>query len=294
MFVVTGSRGFIGQELVDYLESQGHKVYAMDWQDRGRTWSVEEPIEWIYHMGAISSTDADSWEELVTKNIKDTQGWIRFAEQHRCGITYASSASIYGPWTNSPEWGPVQPQHLYGVSKLAVDNWCAEQQFTVPVQGVRFFNVYGRKEQHKRQPSPVRRYLDQAATKRQLTVWHHNGRYGSRDFISIDDTIHAMECLRQARVSGVYNIGTGRTDTFYDIAKTCQRLAGVTNCQMVVTSMPEHMLATYQWESCANLDKLRLVLPDWNPENIHDWLERNWQMLYNKTIEDMNHEIKNQ
>jgi ADP-L-glycero-D-manno-heptose 6-epimerase len=291
MFVVTGSKGFIGQELVDHLQSQGHKVYAMDWQDRGRTWTADEPIEWIYHMGAISSTDAVDWEELLVKNIQDTQEWIRFAEQHGCGITYASSASIYGPWTGSPEWGPVQPQHLYGVSKLAIDNWCAEQTFSVPVQGVRFFNVYGRKEQHKKQPSPVRRFLNQAATERQLTVWHHNGRFGSRDFISIDDTIQGMEKLRAAAVSGVYNIGTGKTDSFYDIAKTCQRLQGVTQCKLFSVPMPVAMLATYQWESRANLDKLHRVIPDWNPENIHDWLERNWQILYNQTIEDMNNEI---
>jgi len=288
MIIVTGSKGFIGQELVDYLESQGHTVHAMDWHDRGRTWTAHEPIEWIYHMGAISSTDAADWEELMIKNIKDTQGWIRFAQQHGCGITYASSASIYGPWTNSPEYGPVQPQHLYGVSKLTIDNWCGEQKFSVPVQGVRFFNVYGRKEQHKRQPSPVRRFLDQAATEHKLTVWHHQGRYGSRDFISIDDTIQAMEKLRATGASGIYNIGTGKTDTFYDIAKTCQRLQGVTECQLIVVPMPEHMLATYQWESCANLDKLRQAIPDWNPESIHDWLEHNWKTLYNQTIEDLN------
>lgn len=291
MIIVTGSKGFIAQELIDYLQSQGKTVHAIDWHDRGRTWSTTEPIEWVYHMGAVSSTDAADWQELINKNINDTQQWIGFAEQQGCGITYASSASIYGPWNNSPEWGPVQPQHLYGVSKLAIDNWCAEQSFSVPVQGVRFFNVYGRKEQHKRQPSPVRRFLNQAATERKLTVWHHNGRFGSRDFISIDDTIHAMECLRRAKVSGVYNIGTGKTDSFYDIAKTCQRLLGVTNCQLAVVPMPDHMLATYQWESCANLDKLRRVIPTWNPESIHDWLERNWQTLYNKTIEDMKNEI---
>jgi ADP-L-glycero-D-manno-heptose 6-epimerase len=288
MIIVTGSKGFIAQELIDYLVAQGKTVHAMDWHDRGRTWTAHEPIEWVYHMGAVSSTDATDWEELMIKNIKDTQGWIRFAEQQSCGITYASSASIYGPWTNSPEYGPVQPQHLYGVSKLTIDNWCATQKFSVPVQGVRFFNVYGRKEQHKRQPSPVRRFLNQAATERKLTVWHHNGRYGSRDFISIDDTIQAMEKLRAAGVSGVYNIGTGKTDTFYDIAKTCQRLQGVTECQLIVVPMPEHMLATYQWESCANLDKLRQAIPDWNPESIHDWLEHNWKTLYNQTIEDLN------
>ena len=293
MIIVTGDRGFIGSELKQYLEQAGYRVHGLDWATRGKTYSIDEPVEWIYHMGAVSSTDSGDWQELLNKNIQDTQDWIHAAQQWNCGITYASSASIYGPWTSSAEWGPVQPQHLYGVSKLAIDNWCAEQKFDIPVQGVRFFNVYGRNEQHKRQPSPVRRYLDQAATKRELVVWHHNGRYGSRDFISIDDTIQAMEQLRAARVSGVYNIGTGKTDSFYDIAKTCQRLAGVTNCKLVVVPMPEHMLATYQWESCANLAKLRSVIPDWNPENIHDWLERNWQTLYNKTIEDLNNEIQN-
>jgi ADP-L-glycero-D-manno-heptose 6-epimerase len=288
MIVVTGNRGFIASELIEYLEAQGKTVHALDWDDRGKTWTAQEPIEWVYHMGAVSSTDAADWQELVKKNIEDTQNWIGFAEQQGCGITYASSASIYGPWNNSPEWGPVQPMHLYGVSKLAIDNWCATQNFTVPVQGVRFFNVYGRREQHKRQPSPVRRFLNQAATERRLTVWHHNGRFGSRDFISIDDTIRAMELLRAAAVTGVYNIGTGKTDTFYDIAKTCQRLAGVTSCQLAVVPMPEQMLATYQWESQANLDKLLAVIPDWNPEDIHSWLDRNWHILYNKTIEDLN------
>ena len=291
MIIVTGSKGFIAQELIDYLRAQNKLVHSLDWDDRGKTWTAQEPIEWVYHMGAISSTDANNWEEIVQKNINDTQDWIRFAEKHNCGITYASSASIYGPWNHSPEWGPVQPQHMYGVSKLAIDNWCAAQQFSVPVQGVRFFNVYGRKEQHKRQPSPVRRFLDQAATERKLTVWHHNGKFGSRDFISIDDTIQAMEKLRAAGVSGVYNIGTGKTDTFYDIAKTCQRLQGVASCQLAVVPMPDSMLKTYQWESQAHLDKLLSVIPDWNPESIHDWLERNWQMLYNNTIKDMQNEI---
>ena len=286
MIIVTGSKGFIAQELIDHLTKQGKSVHSLDWDDRGRTWTAHEPIEWIYHMGAVSSTDANNWEELKNKNIEDTQNWIHFAERMECGITYASSASTYGPWANSPEWGPVQPQHLYGVSKLAIDNWCATQNFSVPVQGMRFFNVYGRKEQHKRQPSPVRRFLDQAATQRKLTVWHHEGKFGSRDFISIDDTIRAMELLREAKVSGVYNIGTGKTDNFYDIAKTCQRLKK-TDCQLVVVPMPDHMVATYQWESQANLDKLRSVIPDWNPETIHEWLARNWDELYNNTIKDM-------
>ena len=57
MIIVTGNRGFIGSELTAYLESQGKKVHAMDWADRGKTYTLDEPLEWIFHMGAISETN---------------------------------------------------------------------------------------------------------------------------------------------------------------------------------------------------------------------------------------------
>jgi UDP-glucose 4-epimerase len=238
-------------------------------------------------MGAISETNVTDWEALVKQNIEDTQNWIAFAQVHGCGITYASSASIYGPWSNSPEWGPVQPQHLYGVSKLAIDNWCATQNFEHPVQGVRFFNVYGRNEGHKVQPSPVRRYLEQGIMQKQLTVWHHNGKLGSRDFISVDDCIDAMLKLKEAKVSGVYNIGSGIQLTFEDIARLVQKHFGVANCQILVTPMPNEMVKTYQWESCANLNKLKQVIPDWNPQTVEQWLEHNFLDLYNKVTKEI-------
>ena len=162
MILVTGDRGFIGSELKQYLTVQGHDVHGLDWDTRGKTYTAQTPIEWIFHMGAISETNANNWEDIVLKNIKDTQAWIKTAERWGCGITYASSASVYGPWSNSPEWGPVQPQHYYAVSKLTIDNWVASRYFSVPVQGMRFFNVYGRNEAHKAQPSPIRTYMQQA------------------------------------------------------------------------------------------------------------------------------------
>jgi ADP-L-glycero-D-manno-heptose 6-epimerase len=282
MVIITGDRGLIGSELKARLLAQGTKVHSLDWNDRGKTYTLDEPIEWIFHMGAISETIASDWQELVRKNIEDTQNWIKFAQENNCGITYASSASLYGPWSNSPEWGPVQPQHMYGVSKLAVDNWCATQNFTVPVQGVRFFNVYGRNEGHKVQPSPIRRYIVQAIQERRLTVYQHEGKLGSRDFISIDDCINAMLRLKDARVSGVYNVGTGYQLTFKDIAESIQKRFGVENVQVMVVPMPEHMVKTYQWESQANLNKLKEAIGDWTPYTVDQWLEENFETLYNK------------
>lgn len=292
MIIVTGDRGFIGSELKEQLQAKGYTVHGIDWQTMGHTWSSTEPIEWIFHMGAISSTDETDWGELVKRNIDATQGWIEFAELQGCGITYASSASIYGPWVASPEYGPVQPQHLYGVSKLTVDNWVLSKKFSVPVQGVRFFNVYGRNEGHKRQPSPVRRYIEQAITQRRLTVWNHNGRLGSRDFISVDDCIDAMLLLKNTKESGLFNIGTGRQLTFEDIAKSIQRKFGVESVQIQSTPMPDQMVPAYQWESCADTRKLISLLPNWNPDTVDQWLDKNFESLYNKILEEINH-VKN-
>ena len=286
MIIVTGDRGFIGSELKQQLEAKGYTVHGIDWDDRGKTWTAQEPIEWIFHMGAISSTDETDWNELIKRNIDDTKNWIKFAEQHECGITYASSASIYGPWVGSPEYGPVQPQHLYGVSKLTVDNWILSNQFSVPIQGMRFFNVYGRNEGHKRQCSPVRRYMEQAQTQRHLVVWEHEGRFGSRDFISVDDCIHAMIKLKEAKVSGVYNIGTGRQLTFKDIAGSIQRKVGTENAQIMTIPMPDDVVKNYQWESCADLNKLKTVIPDWNPQTVDEWLDENFDSLYNKVFKE--------
>jgi ADP-L-glycero-D-manno-heptose 6-epimerase len=262
---------------------QGHDVHGLDWDTRGNTYTAHTPVEWIFHMGAISETNADNWAEIVCKNITDTQHWIQTAQKWSCGITYASSASVYGPWSGSPEWGPVQPQHMYGVSKLTIDNWCATQDFSVPVQGMRFFNVYGRNEGHKAQPSPIRRYMQQAIAGETLTVWNHNGRLGTRDFVSVDDCISAMMQLKQARVSGVYNIGTGQQLTFQDIAHSIQRR--FLNAQVQSEPMPAHMVEKYQWESRADLNKLKSVI-SWNPQSVDTWLDRNFDTLYNKIINE--------
>jgi ADP-L-glycero-D-manno-heptose 6-epimerase len=283
MIIVTGDRGFIGSELKQYLTAQGHDVHGLDWHTRGRTYTVNTPVEWIFHMGAISETNADNWADIVRKNIRDTQDWIETAQKWGCGITYASSASVYGPWSNSPEWGPVQPQHLYAVSKLTIDNWVATQNFTVPVQGMRFFNVYGRNEAHKAQPSPVRTYMRQAIAGQPLKVWHHDGRLGTRDFVSVDDCISAMMQLKAAEVSGVYNVGTGVQLTFQDIAHSIQRRFN--NVPVVLELMPEHMVEKYQWESRADLNKLQSAI-SWNPQSVDQWLDNNFDILYNKIINE--------
>jgi nucleoside-diphosphate-sugar epimerase len=88
--------------------------------------------------------------------------------------------------------------------------------------------------------------------------------------------------LKDAGVSGVYNVGTGVQLTFKDIAESIQKRFGVENVQVLVVPMPENMVKTYQWESQANLNKLKAAIGEWNPLSVDDWLEENFETLYNK------------
>jgi ADP-L-glycero-D-manno-heptose 6-epimerase len=292
MILITGEKGFIGSELYAYLAIKGEQVVPVsDIVDAEFLVHQGAKVSWVFHMGAISETNARDWEQLMTCNIQSTQDWAIWCERTGCGLTYASSASIYGPWVGSAEWGPMQPQHLYGVSKLSVDAWMQGYKWQHPKQGMRFFNVYGRNEGHKAQPSPVRRFIEQAITQKRLTVWHHEGRLGFRDFISVDDCIDAMMRIRDSKAahagSMIYNIGTGHQLSFMDIANSIQRKVGAENLQVQMVAMPEDMVATYQWESLANITRLRELLPDWVPRTVDQWLDDNFDALYNKINEEI-------
>jgi nucleoside-diphosphate-sugar epimerase len=125
--------------------------------------------------------------------------------------------------------------------------------------------------------------MKQAIAGQSLKVWHHNGRLGTRDFVSVDDCIQAMMQLKNAEVSGVYNVGTGVQLTFADIAHSIQRRFD--NVQVQSGPMPEHMVEKYQWESRADLNKLQSTIL-WQPQTVNQWLDKNFDNLYNKIINE--------
>jgi nucleoside-diphosphate-sugar epimerase len=96
-----------------------------------------------------------------------------------------------------------------------------------------------------------------------------------------------MMKLKAAGASGVYNIGTSRQLTFQDIAHSVQRKFGVENIKVAVTPMPDDVVKNYQWESCADLNKLKTVIPDWNPQTVDAWLDDNFESLYTKVKEEI-------
>ena len=89
--------------------------------------------------------------------------------------------------------------------------------------------------------------------------------------------------LKATGTSGVYNVGTGVQLTFEDIAHSIQRKFD--NVPVVLEPMPEHMVEKYQWESRADLNKLQAAI-SWNPHSVDEWLDKNFDILYNKIINE--------
>jgi len=153
--LVTGYKGFIGQNLSQYLISKGHEVEGWEFMEN----AVPDPsaYDWVIHLGAISDTTCTDVEQIMANNFENSMRLLQACDTMGTNFQYASSASVYGPTTHFTEDGPLLPQSPYAWSKYLFDRFVKQHinDFNVIVQGFRYFNVYGPYEDHKgNQASP--------------------------------------------------------------------------------------------------------------------------------------------
>ena len=206
--LVTGHRGFIGQNMVKALSD--HELALCEWGDQYSLHGVDRVI----HLGAISDTRCQDWSALLEQNVNFSIALIDQCQQHGIPIQIASSASVYGPNnTTFCEDDPVAPANLYARSKAMVESYCREMKPTSPVHVFRYFNVYGPHEDHKGdQASPFHKFREQAKTG---TIRIFEGSSGfKRDFIHVDRVIDVHKKFFKVDESGIWNVGTGETLSF--------------------------------------------------------------------------------
>ncbi len=248
--IVTGAAGFIGANILRALNERGEtEILAVDnlarsekfrnlaefeiadyldkteFLERVRRRELPRP-EVVFHEGACSDTMETDGRYMMANNFRYSSDLLDWCQSSGIPFIYASSAAVYG-------MGPVfsevrsaeRPLNVYGYSKLLFDQVVRRVLPTAraPVVGLRYFNVYGPRESHKgRMASVAYHHFHQFRSEAKVRLFEGSHGFANgeqrRDFIHVDDVVKANLHFWNRPASGVYNLGTGRAQSFNDVA----------------------------------------------------------------------------
>jgi ADP-L-glycero-D-manno-heptose 6-epimerase len=248
--LITGYKGFIGQNMVNALKDE-HQLSFYEWNDDP---PEIEGLDWVIHLGAISSTTEKNVEKVMKQNHDFSCIMLMACQLNGVNLQYASSASVYGLDTKDfREDAALNPTSPYSWSKYLFDKHIKSQKFeNIRVQGFRYFNVYGPHEDHKGdQTSPYHKFEQQAKTTGVIKLFENSDNY-YRDFVPVETVIDMHKKFFDVDESGIWNIGTGIARSFQDIA---EEIAKKYNAKIEYIPMPESLKGQYQKYTCADMTK---------------------------------------
>ncbi len=290
MIIVTGGAGFIGSNLVHELNNQGHdNILVVDDLSDGRKFEniaaatiadymdVDEfrswfnadrdlfaKIERVYHLGACSTTTEWNGRMMLDLNYAYARDLIRYCVKRAIPIVYASSAAIYGGSSAFAEHTTNEkPINVYAYSKLLLDSYVRRLLPTTTSQiiGLRYFNVYGPRERHKGSMASVAYHFNQQLLSSDtVRLFDGSGGFAAgeqcRDFIYVDDAVHTTLWFDgNQQVSGIFNCGSGRAESFNQLAAAVLQWHGRGTIEYI--PFPDDLLAAYQSFTEADLGALR-------------------------------------
>ena len=248
--LVTGHEGFIGRNIMSWLHQQGHDADGWEWIHDD--FPDVKPYDWVIHLGAISSTTERDVDKIMRQNYDFSRQLFAACKVYGVNLQYSSSASVYGLGTDFSETAPVDPRNAYAWSKYLFERYHQQHQGGNVVQGFRYFNVYGLGEDHKgSQASPYQQFAKQARETGKIKVFENSNKY-QRDFVPVEQVIATHLAFLNSQESGIFNIGTGTTQSFQEVAESF----GV---PIETIPMPEQLQASYQKYTCADMTKTNRV-----------------------------------
>ena len=268
--LITGAGGFIGGNLSAFLEHRGYDVTRFDINlgNSGQPDILNQDI--VIHLGANSSTTETNVKKIVEENFEYSKKLYETCSQIEVKFQYASSASVYGASRNFNESNFCKPLNPYGFSKYMFDCWLLNQSY--PYQGFRYFNVYGLGEDKKgKQASPVSKFIKQAQKNGEIKIFEKSEKY-KRDFVSVDDVCEMHYRMLMSDASGVFNVGTGQTTSFRDIADILK-----SRSHTIITEipMPKELKGQYQKFTKADNSKLLEAVGDYKWQTVEQYVDQN-------------------
>ena len=304
--VVTGAAGFIGSNLVRALNARGvTNILAVDnltradkfanlvgceiadyldkrdFLDRVAEGEFDGILDAVLHEGACSDTMESDGRYMMENNYRYSVALLDFCMEDEVPFLYASSASVYGGgrvFREAPEC--EAPLNIYGYSKYLFDQVVRRRGFDSGSQvvGFRYFNVYGPNEGHKGGMASVAwHFFNQYRTDGRVKLFQGSGGYADgeqrRDFVSVEDVVKTnLYFLDRPALSGIFNVGTGRAQSFNEMAESvvnaCRRASGqavLSGAELTAQGaieyipFPEALRGKYQSFTEADLAALRGV-----------------------------------
>ena len=246
MIVITGSKGFIGQNFLKYLlEHSKEQIItvnekdAWDWIAFFKDW---DKVSLILHQGAISDTTETDVDKLHRMNVWFSIELFEKAIQYQIPVKFASSASVYGN-----QQGIINPLNYYAITKLQMDYYIQDHMTEFSsIQSFRYFNVYGDGEDHKGdQASPVHKFTKQIQETGKLKLFEGSDKF-LRDFVWVGDIVETV--LNNDRPSGIYDLGTSNPVSFQEVGEL---VAEKYNGTIEYIPFPKHLEGKYQDYTCA-------------------------------------------
>jgi ADP-L-glycero-D-manno-heptose 6-epimerase len=305
--IVTGAAGFIGSNLVRALNDRGvTKIIAVDNLTRADKFSnlvdceiadyldkeefikrvlagdFDGQVDAIFHEGACSDTMESDGRYMMDNNYRYSLTLLDWCLAHRVQFLYASSAATYGGSSEFREERAFEaPLNVYGYSKFLFDQIVRQRLARANGQnsqivGFRYFNVYGPRESHKgRMASVAFHHYNQFRAERKVKLFAGCDGYADgeqkRDFVYVGDVAKVnLHFLDQPQISGIFNLGTGRAQSFNELAvanvNSCRALAGEPSQSLAellaqgfieYVPFPDALRGKYQSFTQADLAKLR-------------------------------------
>ena len=247
--LVTGYKGFIGQNMVDGLRDE-HEVSTYEW---GNQYPILDGLDWVIHLGAVSSTTEQDVRKITVQNVQSSIYLYEDCIEKGVNFQFASSASVYGLESGFKETCPVNPQNHYARSKALFEKYIEYRNAPTITQVFRYFNVYGPYEDHKGdQASPHTKFYKQAKKTGKIKLFK-NSEYYYRDFIHVDKIVDYHKQFLNVKESGIWNMGTGFQKSFYEVAVDVCKSTGAA---IEWIEMPEKLKGNYQEFTKADTTKL--------------------------------------
>lgn len=298
LIFVTGGAGFIGRNICLELQGQGNEVIALDnfssgikenlQKFKGRIiqadirnfkWGKEkENPDAIIHEAAVTDTTIQDKEEMFSANFNPFKKMIKYALKKGINLIYASSAAIYGrgtsPMKESQKEDILSPyaESKWRMDNLAKSNFKAFEKDGLNLIGLRYFNVYGPREKHKKKmASMILQIYQQMKAGKRPRIFQYGEQ--KRDQVYVKDVVKATLLALSSKRNGIYNIGSGKPTTFNEIVQELNKNLDTNLKPEYIKNPYKH----YQNETLADLSNAKKFLgyePTWNiEEGIKDYVK---------------------